>query len=151
MHGRPAFVAMSRKAANFEAVRCMRLILASFAPWLGLVAGCAVERTLLLESNPPGALVYLNGEEVARTPSEVPLEWYGRYDVAVRKEGYETLKTKRWVMAPWWQWPPIDLIAELLPVPLHDRRRLRFELSPAKPGDEGVLDRAQEARTAAQP
>lgn len=117
-------------------------------PLLAL-AGCGVERTLRLESDPPGALVYLNGEEVARTPAEVPLEWYGRYDVAVRKEGYETLKTKRWVVAPWWQWPPIDLVAELMPIPLYDRRRLSFHLEPAQAGDEGLLDRAEEVRAAA--
>jgi len=111
-------------------------------------AGCGVERTLRLESDPPGALVYLNGEEVARTPAEVPLDWYGKYDVAVRKEGYETLKTERWVVAPWWQWPPIDLAAELIPLPLRDRRELRFELQPATIRDEGVLDRAEAAREA---
>ena len=103
-------------------------------------------RTLRLESDPPGALVYLNGEEVARTPAEVPLDWYGKYDVAVRKEGYETLKTERWVVAPWWQWPPIDLAAELIPLPLRDRRELRFELQPATIRDEGLLDRAEAAR-----
>lgn len=126
----------------------MILLLNAGLVLLGL-AGCGVQRTLRLESEPPGALVYLNGEEVARTPAEVPLEWYGRYDVAVRKEGYETLKTKRWVVAPWWQWPPIDLVAELMPIPLHDRRRLTFELQPAEQGDEGLLDRAEAMRAAA--
>lgn len=114
-----------------------------------LVAGCGVQRTLRLESDPPGALVYLNGEEIARTPAEVPLEWYGRYDVAVRKEGYQTLETKRWVVAPWWQWPPMDLVAELMPIPLRDRRRLSFELQPAQAGDEGLLDRAEAMRAQA--
>ena len=138
------------EAAKFEGVRLMRLIL-----WLALAAaplaapGCGVQRTLVLESDPPGALVYLNGEEVARTPAEVPLKWYGRYDVAVRKEGYETLQAERWVVAPWWQWPPIDLAAELTPIPLHDRRRLSFELSPAVEGDKGLLDRGEALRAAA--
>jgi hypothetical protein len=111
-----------------------------------LAAGCGVERTLRLESTPPGALVYLNGEEVARTPAEVPLEWYGKYDVAVRLDGYETLKDERWVVAPWWQWPPIDLVAELLPLPLRDRRRLSFVLRPEGRRDEGVLDRGEAMR-----
>lgn len=112
---------------------------------LGLISlgGCAVKRTMVLESEPTGALVFLNGEEVARTPAEIPLEWYGKYDVTVRKEGYETLKEQRWVTAPWWQWVPIDLVAELLPVPLHDRRRLDFKLESAKPGDDFVLERAE--------
>ena len=113
-----------------------------------LLGGCGVRRTLVLESEPSGALVYLNGEEVARTPAEVPLEWYGQYDVAVRKEGYETLKTERWVVAPWWQWPPIDLLAELAPVRLRDTRRLRFELAPLEERNAGLLERAEVFREA---
>lgn len=129
----------------------MQFILALLALLAGaLLAGCGVQRTIVLQSDPPGALVHLNGEEVARTPAEVPLQWYGRYDVAVRKEGYETLKTRRWVAAPWWQWPPIDLLAELVPLRLHDRRRLYFELEPAALGDEGLLDRAEEVKAQAE-
>ena len=111
-----------------------------------LASGCAVKRTIVLESEPAGALVFLNGEEVARTPAEVPLEWYGKYDVTVRKQGYETLDTERWVAAPWWQWVPIDLVAELLPIPLKDTRRLSFELEPAQSADEGVVARAEAMR-----
>ena len=142
-----AGLAVTGEAAKFVAVRSMHFIL-----WLTVAGapaaaiGCGVQRTLVLESEPPGALVYLNGEEVARTPAEVPLKWYGQYDVAVRKEGYETLQTERWVVAPWWQWPPIDLAAELMPIPLHDRRRLSFELTPAEAGDEGLLDRGEALR-----
>ena len=106
-------------------------------------AGGCVERRLQLESNPPGALVFLNGEEVGRTPMELPFEWYGRYEVAVRKEGFETIKDKRWLVAPWWQWPPIDLAAEILPLRLTHRPTMRFDLEPATTGDAGLLDRAR--------
>ena len=128
----------------------IRPLLILVVPAAAVLAGCGVDRTLRLESDPPGALVFLNGQEVARTPAEVPLEWYGKYDVAVRKEGYETLKTERWVVAPWWQWPPIDLVAELLPIPLRDRRRLSFDLRPAGELDEGLVDRAEAMRAAEQ-
>ena len=108
-------------------------------------SGC-VERQLRLHSDPPGALVYLNGEEVARTPATVPFEWYGRYDVVVRKEGYETLEKPAWVVAPWWQWVPIDLIAEVVPIRLTHRPRLDFELEPAQGTTQGLLERAEEQR-----
>ncbi len=111
-----------------------------------LMLGGCVERRLQLESDPPGALVFLNGEEVGRTPMSVPFDWYGRYEVAVRKEGYETLKDRRWVAAPWWQWPPIDLAAELLPLRLVHRPTMRFDLEPATAGDAGLIDRALELR-----
>src|SRR5688500_8387276 len=70
--------------------------------------GC-VQRTLQVESDPPGALVYLNGEEAGRTPMRKNFVWYGTYDVQLRKEGYHTLSRETKVWAPWWQWPPIDL------------------------------------------
>lgn len=124
-------------------MRRVCLLILCLALW---VAGCGVKRTMTLRSDPPGALVYLNGEEVARTPAEVPMEWYGNYDVAVRHEGYETLKTTRWVAAPWWGIPPLDLVAELLPLRLHDHRVLEFELQPAAEVEPGLLDRAEEMR-----
>lgn len=102
-----------------------RLIVAIF---LGLAAGC-VQRQMSIQSDPPGALVYLNGREVGRTPLEHDFLWYGTYDVQVRQEGYETLKTRTPVIAPWWQWPPFDLFAELFP--LTDRRSLHYTLTPA--------------------
>lgn len=118
-------------------------------PLLGLlvVAGC-VERRLVLESDPPGALVFHNGQEVARTPAEVPFTWYGEHDFELRKSGYETLDTSRWVVAPWWQWVPLDLVAELLPVRLTHAPRLTFRLEPAKGGDAGLIERAEAMRAA---
>ena len=95
---------------------------------LPLAAGGCVHRTLEVESNPPGALVYLNGEEVGRTPMRKEFLWYGTYDVQLRKEGYETLSAEEKVWAPWWQWPPFDLFAELFPVT--DRKQLSYQLSP---------------------
>jgi hypothetical protein len=92
-----------------------------------LPAGC-VRRSLTVKSDPPGALVHLNGTEVGRTPMTRDFTWYGTYDVVLRKEGYETLKTEGKVIAPWWQWIPTDLFAELLP--LHDRRELSYRMKP---------------------
>ena len=44
----------------------MTLLLLGLA--LAILQGCGVQRTLQIESDPPGALVYLNGDEVGRTP-----------------------------------------------------------------------------------
>ena len=49
--------------------------------------GCGVERTLQIESDPPGALVTLNGNEVGRTPTRKEFVWYGTYDVQLRRRG----------------------------------------------------------------
>jgi hypothetical protein len=93
-----------------------------------LASGGCAHRTLQIDSDPQGALVYLNGEEVGRTPMRKEFLWYGTYDVQLRKEGYETLSRKEKVWAPWWQWPPIDLFAEALP--LEDNHVARYTMKP---------------------
>ena len=52
-----------------------------------------MERTIKITSQPSGAVVYLNDEEVGRTPTEVSFKFYGDYSVILRKEGFETLQT----------------------------------------------------------
>ena len=97
-------------------------------PLLAAAGGGCVQRTLQVDSNPQGALVYLNGEEAGRTPMRKNFLWYGTYDVQLRKEGYETLSRRTRVWAPWWQWPPFDLFAEALP--LEDRHAVRYTMKP---------------------
>ena len=114
-----------------------------------LAAGCGVERTLQIESNPPGALVYLNGEEAGRTPMRKAFVWYGTYDVQLSKEGYRTLDTETKVWAPWWQIPPIDLVAELIPLPLQDNHVVSYRMNPVterQTDPEQVIERAVEMR-----
>lgn len=121
-----------------------RIALAASLVSLLLAASGCVRRTLTVTSNPPGALVFLNGTEVGRTPLERDFTWYGTYDVVLRKDGYETLKTRGKVIAPWWQWVPIDLFAELLP--LHDRHELAYTMKPyseARTDPQQMLTRAQ--------
>jgi hypothetical protein len=91
--------------------------------------GCA-QRTLDITSQPSGALVYLNGEEVGRTPLRYYFEWYSDYDIIVRLEGYETLKTHRKIKGPLYAIPPIDLLSELFGV--KTKRQWQFTLEPKK-------------------
>ena len=108
-----------------------------------------VEREIYVTSNPPGALVWANDQEIGRTPLARDFTWYGTYDVVVRKDGCEPLHTKTKVIAPWWQWPPIDLAVEVLPGHWVDRREIRYDLKPAstQPADpELMLNRAEQLR-----
>ncbi|MGA3066821.1 MAG: PEGA domain-containing protein [Tepidisphaeraceae bacterium] len=108
--------------------------------WPFLIGGC-VERTLSVNSDPPGALVYLNDQEIGRTPMEHDFVWYGKYDVALRMEGYETLKTSQQISMPVYQLPPIDLLAELVPITFRDEKSLFYRLTPqaATAEDAGAL------------
>ncbi|MEM6314884.1 MAG: PEGA domain-containing protein [Planctomycetota bacterium] len=114
-----------------------------------IVVGCGgVQRTLTVTSEPSGALVYLNGEEAGRTPMTRDFVHYGKFDVAVRKDGFETNKQDKWLVAPWWQWVPFDLAAELSPVRLVDRKTVHFKLEPSADtgGTSALLERADETR-----
>jgi hypothetical protein len=113
-----------------------------------LTCGC-VERTLTVRTDPPESLLYLNGVEVGRTPYRRNFIFYGTYDVVVRKEGFETVKGKGPVIAPWWQWPPFDLVADLLPLRLHDSHLLTYTLLPtstAAENPQNVLARGETIR-----
>ena len=97
---------------------------------LATVAGGCVERELVAESEPSGALVSMNDQEAGRTPLGRDFQWYGTYDVTVRQEGYETLRTRTPVIAPPWLWVPFDFVAEILPVTIRDVHRKRYTLTP---------------------
>jgi len=116
-----------------------------------IVGGC-VERTVTINSAPKGALVYLNDKEIGRTPVTVPFEWYGDYDVVLRKDGCETVKTHRKLPQPWYEVPGIDIFSELLfPGTIHDDHVWDFDLPQAEPTDaKALMDRAAQAHNAAQ-
>lgn len=104
-------------------MRRLALFLSAF-----LLCGCA-QRTLDITSEPSGALVYLNGEEIGRTPLRYDFMWYSDYDVILRREGYETLKTNRKLDAPLMFIPPLDLVGELFGA--KDHRHWNFTMQPA--------------------
>jgi len=113
-----------------------------------LCVGC-VQRTISITSDPPGALVWLNDDEVGRTPLTVPFVFYGVYDVRMEAEGYHPLWTKQKAKAPWWETPGIDLFAEAVP---HHKADLywHFKMDEQTPAEEVdadlLLDHAKQLR-----
>ena len=104
---------------------------------LGLLAtaaltlpGC-VDRKIRITSEPPGARVWLNDTEIGTTPAEADFRYYGRYDVRLEKPGYEPLWTDKKAYAPVWQYPGIDLAADLIPLRFDDTVEWHFDLEPA--------------------
>ena len=110
-----------------------------------LSAGC-VERLISITSEPSGALIHLNDEEVGRTPLTVPFTFYGTYDVRLEADGYKPLWTQRKAATPWWETLGIDLIAEALPDgKSHLKWHFEMELEPVL-DEAGMLDRARQMR-----
>ena len=112
----------------------------------GVAGGGCVQRTISIQSEPQGALVYLNDEEVGRTPLTVPFTFYGVYDVRLEKEGYQPLWTQKEADAPWWEAPGPDLFAEMVP-DNEVNLEWHFSLEPQGEVDPAVLlDHAQQLR-----
>ena len=109
--------------------------------------GC-VRRTVRIRTEPEGARITLNDEEVGTSPVTVDFTWYGDYDVICRKDGYETLRTHQRLEAPWYQVPVIDFFTEVLwPFTIHDRQEMYFELEPAREVNRPeLIERAKEFR-----
>jgi len=97
-----------------------------------IILGGCVERNLTINTNPQGALVVLNDEEIGTSPVTVSFEWYGDYNVRISKEGFETLKTHRNLKAPWYDNFPFDFFAWLNPERIVDEYEWTFELAPKK-------------------
>jgi hypothetical protein len=77
------------------------------------LAGC-VERRLTINTEPQGAMVILNEQEIGASPVTVSFNWYGDYWVRLRKDGYEALDTHRNLNAPFYDYFPFDFLAEIL-------------------------------------
>lgn len=105
--------------------------------------GC-VERRLTINTQPQGAVVTLNDEEVGLSPATVSFNWYGDYNVRISKEGYETLKTHRKLKGPWYDYFPFDFFAQVLnPKRIVDSYEWTFELEPSREiGTSELINRA---------
>ena len=113
-----------------------------------LAFGC-VERELTIITEPEGALVTLNDEQIGESPVTVSFNWYGDYWVRATKEGYETLETNRELKAPWHDWFPLDFFAQVLyPGQIVDHYEWTFELAPCQtPTREELIEKAEALRS----
>lgn len=108
-----------------------RLPVAIFAVALVILSTGCVERRFRIESNPPGAYVFVNNVPYGATPVDVPFLYYGDYDIQLQKEGYQTLRVKQPIETPWYQYPIVDFFSEnLVPFQITDQRPLYYELDP---------------------
>jgi hypothetical protein len=123
-------------------------------PWLlgalagaALLAGC-VERRYVVVSDPPGALVFRNGQPIGATPADDHFTYYGVYHFTLLRDSFETLEVDQDIPAPWYEWPGLDFVSEnLVPWWIYDVRQFRYTLQPLRvPRSDEVLNRAQELR-----
>ena len=118
---------------------------------LALESGC-VRRRLFVNSNPSGALVYVDNQQIGTTPCAVDFTYYGTRELRLVKPGYETLTINQPIPAPWYEIPPLDFISEnFWPRETRDERVVDFQLVPLQdvPTDQ-LRQRADSLRNSVQ-
>lgn len=114
-------------------------------------SGC-VQRRMTINSNPPGTMVYIDNYEIGTTPVSTDYVYYGMREFRLVRDGYETMKVRRFVTPPWYEIFPLDFIAEnVIPWEIRDERNYDFEMTPqlVVPTQQ-LLTRAEELRSTSQ-
>ena len=106
------------------------LVLSVFAVAAG--TGCnGVRRRLTIRTDPPGATVWVNDQEIGRTPISHNITYSGTYKIRLAMEGKKTKTVMYAVKTPWYLWPGVDFISEnLVPGELRDQQICDERLEP---------------------
>lgn len=106
--------------------------------WLGLIllmcsqTGC-VHRRFTVNTNPPGALVRVDGQDIGYSPASLDFTWYGTREVQLLKDGYETRTEMVSIPAPWYQIFPLDFFTDnFLGTHTSDHRQFTFPMMPKR-------------------
>jgi hypothetical protein len=115
------------------------------------LSGC-VERRYTIRTNPPGALVKVNDEEIGATPAARSFTYYGDRKVQLMLDGYETQTIIQPINAPWWDNYATEFFTEnLIPYTFRDEREFTYQLVPkSEPSVDHLLENGQLLRNQAQ-
>jgi hypothetical protein len=96
----------------------------------GLLGGC-VERRYVVTTDPPGAMVLVDGKPLGASPADDHFIYYGDREFTLIKDGYQTMKVKQKFHKPWYQYIGLDFISEnLVPWHIEDVQRFHYCLEP---------------------
>jgi len=123
-----------------------RLVLMLVCICLG--TGC-VSRRLTIRTNPPGALVKLNGKRLGFSPVSSNFTYYGTYEIELTKDGYETETILQKISPPWYQRFPLDFVSDNF---AFDHRTDRHEFTwPLRPKNiaptDNLIERGNQLRS----
>ncbi len=114
-----------------------------------VLAPACVKRSISVRSDPPGALVYIDGLEVGKTPVDhIPFRFYGTREIALYRTGYLAERRVVEIDTPWFSTFPVDIFTELvIPCEFEDRRSYYFALKRTeRPERATVVRHAHETR-----
>ncbi len=116
-------------------------------------SGC-VSRRLTVVSDPPGALVEIDGKRLGVTPVSMDFTYYGTRNITLSKPGYQTLTVQQPQRTPWYQVFPFDFFSENFAFThITDRNVFSYRLIPSGPESENpgsLIERGRNFRSGAQ-
>ena len=115
------------------------------------LTGC-VERRYTIRTDPPGALVVVNNEEIGRTPVSRSFIYYGDRDVTLMMDGFRTQHLVQPIKPPWYDNMLTEFVTEnVLPWTIRDERDYTYQLAPATvPATNDLLARGENLKIQAQ-
>lgn len=114
------------RAAVFHNRRLALLLVGALAVFSN---GC-MHRRLTIRSDPPGAAVMVDGEEVGYTPASIDYTYYGTREITLMKDGYRTFKAPIKLATPWYQIFPLEFITDNFALTkINDRREVTYTLA----------------------
>jgi hypothetical protein len=109
---------------------------------------------MTIRTDPPGALVEVNGERLGLTPQSLDFTYYGTREITLSAPGYETLTVSQPVPPPWYQVFPFEFVADnLLPFRVTNRHEFAYQLRQKDPRldeEDQLLNRAHGFRSQSQ-
>jgi len=91
---------------------------------------------MILRSDPPGATVVVNGDELGVAPAKLHFETYGTFEVVMSAPHYRRLHALVPVRPPWYERIPFDFFSETLwPRTIHDEHLVTLKLDPLTEGE----------------
>lgn len=112
----------------------LRVVRAASALVLLLFLAACVERRLWVRTDPPGAMVRINGDEVGRAPVSWRFDHYGTVLVEAELGGHQPVQEAFELRTPWYQRPVVDFFADVLwPGTIKDDHELALKLEPEQP------------------
>ena len=92
----------------------LALAFAMFAAMFAFPGCNGVRRRLTIHTDPPGATVWLNDQEIGQTPISQNIVYSGTYKIRLAMDGKKTKTVMYTVKTPWYLWPGVDFISENL-------------------------------------
>jgi hypothetical protein len=104
-----------------------------------------------VRTNPPGAQVFVDDQEIGTTPCSAAFVYYGTRKITLMKDGYRTETIFQKIPPPWYELPPLDFLVEnLVPLEKRDERIVDVQLVPEElVPQQKLLGRAQMLRDSA--